>query len=34
VVLSGALTGAIRVSPGMAVDVTIDRLGRVGLRCR
>ena len=33
VVLSGALTGAIRVSPGMAVDVTIDRLGHVGLHC-
>lgn len=33
VVLSGALTGAIRVSPGMAIDVTIDRLGHVGLRC-
>jgi 2-oxo-3-hexenedioate decarboxylase len=34
VVLSGALTGAIKVSPGMVVDVTIDRLGHVGLRCR
>lgn len=34
VVLSGALTGAIKVSPGMAIDVTIDRLGHVGLRCR
>ena len=33
VVLSGALTGAIRVSPGMVIDVTIDRLGHVGLRC-
>lgn len=33
VVLSGALTGAIRVSPGMAIDVTIDRLGHIGLRC-
>ena len=33
VVLSGALTGAIRVSPGMAVHVTIDRLGHVALRC-
>lgn len=34
VVLSGALTGAIRVSPGMSIQVTIDRLGHVGLRCR
>jgi len=34
IVLSGALTGAIKVSPGMVVDVTIDRLGHVGLRCR
>jgi 2-oxo-3-hexenedioate decarboxylase len=33
VVLSGALTGAIRVSPGMIIDVTVDRLGHVGLRC-
>lgn len=34
VVLSGALTGAIKVSPGMVIDATIDRLGHVGLRCR
>ncbi len=34
VVLSGALTGAIKVSAGMSIDVTIDRLGHVELRCR
>jgi 2-oxo-3-hexenedioate decarboxylase len=33
VILSGALTGAIKASPGMVIDVTIDRLGHVGLRC-
>lgn len=34
IVLSGALTAAVEVAPGDVVDVTIDRVGSVGLRCR